>query len=236
LRLLFVSDIHMNLKGYKGTDESYAMIWLNELIDEIKPNVLLSAGDWDKDVTPNDFSIISSKVKLITIYGNHENFNIIKDYSIKDGKVIKLDNITISGINGLLKDKMPFLGKYDDEKNIIKSYLKEINQKIKKHANKLDIFISHQPPYLPEVYQGMVNDIYNQAILDFIMELRPRLYLNGHMKPCYSFYEFSSGTKYLRVDSSQSCKHFAIIDTENFEVKVYYDNKRNFEEILSFKF
>ncbi|MGC9133712.1 metallophosphoesterase family protein [Caldisphaera sp.] len=236
MHLLFVSDIHMNLKIYKGVDESYAMIWLNKLIDKIKPDVLLSAGDWDKDVTPKDFSIISSKVKLITIYGNHENFNIIKDYSIKDGKVIKLNNISISGINGLLEEKVSFSWKNIKEENIIESYLNKIIRDIKKYTNNLDIFISHQPPFLPEVYPGMIEDIYNKAMLNFIKELRPKLYLNGHMKPCYSFYEFPYGTKYLRVDSSQSCKHFAIINTENSEVVVYYDDKYKFREILSFKF
>jgi hypothetical protein len=36
----------------------------------------------------------------MTVYGNHENFAIIKNLSIRDGHVVRVGGLRVSGING----------------------------------------------------------------------------------------------------------------------------------------
>ncbi len=39
------------------------------------------------------FSEILARARLITVYGNHENFTIIKNLSIRDGQVVRVGGV-----------------------------------------------------------------------------------------------------------------------------------------------
>ncbi|BCU71500.1 metallophosphoesterase family protein [Stygiolobus caldivivus] len=220
MKFLLVSDVHKSYKFFKGHDESVAVEWLLEVIDKVRPDVLISAGDWDDGMTAEDFVKISSKVKLLTIYGNHENFGIIRAYAMPDGKVFEIGDLKIAGINGLLGEEsrkgVPMTSPIQ--------FMNVINR-LKNTVDRLDIFLAHQPPYIPEVYPKMKFDEYSQMMFDAVEDLKPRLFLNGHMTAgCYSYYEFPSGTKYLRVDSSQSYRCYALLEGDK-EVTVYEDGE-----------
>jgi len=228
MRFLLVSDVHKSFNFYKGYDESVAVEWLLEIIDKTEPEVLISAGDWDEGMTPEDFRKINSKVKLFTIYGNHENFPVIETYAMPNGKVFEVGGLKIAGINGLIGE------------NSIKGiplttptqFMNAI-YRIKNSVPKLDVLITHQPPYIPDIYPKMRADDYNELVFEAIEDLKPRLFFNGHMTAgCYSYYQFPSGTKYLRVDSSQIYRCYGILESEENKVTVYKDNK----EIFSLNF
>ncbi len=225
MKFLLVSDIHKSLGYHRGHNEMIAVEWFLSIIDYIKPNAVICAGDWGEYMTIEDFNAITSKVTLITVYGNHENFPVIKMFALQDGKVIEIGGLKIAGINGLL-------GKKGREYEINPNRLTRIIKKIKDSVEKLDVFVTHQPPYIPEVYPMMRDDGYGRIMREAIEDLKPKLFLNGHMTDgCYTYYEFPFGTKYLRLDSSQSFRCYGILDSESGEIIIYEDGNK----VLQFK-
>ena len=77
--ILLISDLH---KGLDSMEEMNSVKWLLDVLDELKPEYLIGAGDWGEAKTAEDFSEILTRARLITVYGNHENFAIIKNLSI----------------------------------------------------------------------------------------------------------------------------------------------------------
>lgn len=241
MRFLLVSDVHKTYKIYKGRDESVAVKWLLRVINRTNPDVLISAGDWDEGMSQEDFAMISSKVELLTVYGNHENFQLIKSLAMPDGKVFLKGGLKIAGINGLIEENEKKAYSITREQFINAVYRIERNlRKLKERMTyegearykdampRLDILVTHHPPYIPEIYPYMTDE-YGRLVFDAVERLKPRLFLNGHMKGgCYSYYQFPSGTKYIRVDSSQSFRCYGVLESEENRVTVYDDGKEEF--------
>jgi len=59
-------------------------------LDKLNPEYLIGAGDWGEAMTVDDFSEILTRTRLITVSGNHKNFAIIKNLSIRDGEVVRV--------------------------------------------------------------------------------------------------------------------------------------------------
>jgi predicted phosphodiesterase len=97
--ILLISDLH---KSLDSMDEMNSVKWLLDVLDELKPEYLIGAGNWGEATATDDFSEILTKTRLITVYRNHENFAIIKNLSIRDGEVVRVGGLRISGINGLI--------------------------------------------------------------------------------------------------------------------------------------
>ncbi|MBB5254625.1 metallophosphoesterase family protein [Sulfurisphaera ohwakuensis] len=210
--ILLISDLH---KSFDSLEEMESVKWLLSILDELKPDYLIGAGDWGEGMSIEDFSNILSRTKLIAVYGNHENFSIIKNFSIRDGQIIRVGNMRITGINGLIGDNKDYGIKPEKFLRII-GKLKDI-----------DILVTHQPPYLPEIYPKMRYNEATELMLQALEQVRPKLHFNGHMTGgCYSYYEFEWG-KYLRVDSSARFRCYAVIDKN---VTVYQRG----EEVFSF--
>jgi hypothetical protein len=73
--MLLISDLH---KSLDSVEEMNSVKWLLDVLDGLKPDYLIGAGDWGEAMTADDFSEILARARLITVYGNHENFAIIK--------------------------------------------------------------------------------------------------------------------------------------------------------------
>jgi predicted phosphodiesterase len=199
--ILFISDLH---KSLDNKEEIESVKWLLNILDEIKPDYLIGAGDWGEGMSAADFSDILSRTKLIAVYGNHENFSIVKNFSIRDGQIISVGDMKVTGINGLIGDEE----NYGIPPN---KFLKIISRLRDKNV---DVLITHQPPYLPEIYPKMRYNEAAELMLQALEQIKPKLHLNGHMTDgCYSYYEFEWG-KYLRVDSSSKFRCYAIIDKD----------------------
>ena len=76
--ILLISDLH---KSLDSMEEVNSVKWLLNVLDELKPDYLIGAGDWET-MAADDFSEILTRARLITVYGNHENFTTIRNLSI----------------------------------------------------------------------------------------------------------------------------------------------------------
>ncbi|MFP3347594.1 MAG: metallophosphoesterase family protein [Sulfolobaceae archaeon] len=212
--ILFISDLH---KSLDDKEEIESVKWLLKILDELKPDYLIGAGDWGEGMSAADFSDILSRTKLIAVYGNHENFSMVKNFSIRDGQIISVGAMKVAGINGLIGD--------DENYGISPNKFLKIISRLR--DKNVDVLITHQPPYLPEIYPKMRYNEAAELMLQALEQIKPKLHLNGHMTDgCYSYYEFEWG-KYLRVDSSSKFRCYAIIDKD---VTVYQRG----EEVFNF--
>jgi predicted phosphodiesterase len=123
-----MSDLH---KSPDSMEEMNSVKWLLDVLDELKPNYLIGAGDWGEAMTAEDFSEILARARLITVYGNHESFTIIKNLSIRDGQVVRVGELRVSGINGLIG--------HDEDYGIPLGRFMRIVNKIKG----VDVFVTH---------------------------------------------------------------------------------------------
>jgi len=136
----------------------------------------------------------------------HENFAIIKNLSIRDGEVVRVGELRVSGINCLIG--------HDRDYGIPPGRFVRIVNKIKG----VDILVTHQPPYIPELYPNMRDSEPAMLMTQALERIRPRLHFSGHMTGgCYSYYEFKWG-KYLRVDTSARFRCYALTDGRDITV------------------
>jgi predicted phosphodiesterase len=126
--ILLISDLH---KSLDSMEEMNSVKWLLDVLDELKPEYLIGAGDWGEAMTAEDFSENLTRARLITVYGNHENFTIIKNLSIRDGEVVRVGGLRVSGINGLIG--------YDRDYGIPPGRFMRVVNKIKE----VDVFVTH---------------------------------------------------------------------------------------------
>jgi len=209
--ILLISDLH---KSLDSMEEMNSVKWLLDVFDKLKPEYLIGASDWGEEMVADDFSEILTRARLITVYGNHENFAIIKNLSIRDGQVVRVGGLRVSGINGLIG--------HDRDYGIPPGRFMRIVNKIEE----VDIFITHQPPYIPELYPNMRDSESAMLMTQALERIRPRLHFSGHMTGgCYSYYEFKWG-KYLRVDSSARFRCYAL--TDGRDVAVYQKGEEVF--------
>jgi len=92
----------------------------------------------------------------------HENFAIIKNLSIRDGQVVRVGELRVSGINGLIG--------YDEDYGIPPGRFMRIVNKIKG----VDILVTHQPPYIPELYPNMRDSEPAMLMTQALERIRPR--------------------------------------------------------------
>jgi predicted phosphodiesterase len=108
MKIMMISDLHYSTKIFHGRNESKVFNWLYNIIEKEKPDLLLCAGDFGKEVTLEMFQPIINQTYLLTIYGNHENIELIKNIKNKDGSycwlqdgiIREYDRLKIAGING----------------------------------------------------------------------------------------------------------------------------------------
>ncbi len=162
--ILLISDLHKRLDSM---EEMNLVKWLLDVLDELKPEYLIGAGDWGEAMTAEDFSEILTRARLITVYRNHENLAIIKNLSIGDGEVVKVGGLRVSGINGLIG--------HDRDYGIPPRRFMRVVSKIKE----VDILITHQPPYIPELYPNMRDSESAMLMTQALERIRPRLHFNG---------------------------------------------------------
>jgi predicted phosphodiesterase len=88
--MLLISDLH---KSLDSMEEMNSVKWLLDVLDKLKPEYLIGAGDWGEATATDDFSEALTRTRLITVYRNHENFAIVKNLSIRDGQVVRVGGV-----------------------------------------------------------------------------------------------------------------------------------------------
>ena len=235
MKVMVISDLHYDKRIYKGVDESRAWKWLLSIVDFHRPDLLLSCGDWGTAVNPEEFYELLRKTIVLTIYGNHENMDVLsKLYNVKtseylpvlmeDGKIYEFNNLKIAGINGIIAKKRKI------KKGVPRKTPEEVMQVAEKLRGKdVDVLLLHETPCLPTLFPFMRNDFCCETALKAIEVINPKLVVNGHMHSgCFKTHTFPWSTKYIYISSDQKERCYLILDVSygSVEVEVWRDYGR----------
>ena len=230
MKIMVISDLHYNRRVFHGIDESRAWSWLVEVVDYHKPDLLLSCGDWGVAINGREFYELLKKVIVLTIYGNHENMEVLtKLYNIrtnnylpvlmKDGKTYEVGGFRVAGINGIIASKKKV--KKGVPRKTVEEYL-EVAERLK--GKDIDVLLMHETPYLPELFPFMRDSFSSRTALRVVEIIRPRIVVNGHMHiGGYKTYTFPWGTRYIYIDSSQKHRCYLILYPDSMKVEVWRD-------------
>ena len=233
MKIMVISDLHYEKRVFKGVDESRAWDWLLSIVDYHKPNLLLSCGDWGASISEAEFYELLKKTIVLTIYGNHENMDVlVKLHNIRtsnylpvlmeDSKVYEFGGLRIAGINGIIAKK----------KKVRKGVPRKTSDEFLEYAGKLagkdvDVLLLHETPYLPELFPFMKDDFASRTALEAVKIVKPRLVINGHMHSgSYKTYEFPWRARYIYISSDQKERHYLILHTGNMHVEVWRDYEK----------
>ena len=219
MTVLVICDLHYEKRHYKGVDESRAWQWLLEIIDYHRPEWLLSCGDWGTAVNPREFYELLKRVVVLTIYGNHEDIQVLSSlYNVKsnkylpilmaDGEVYDLNGLRVAGISGVISKKRK------TKKGVPRKTVEEYLEAAKKLTTQnVDVLLLHEAPYLPDLFPFMQQDFKSEAALEAIRIIRPRLVVNGHMHPPegYKLATIPPNITYINIDSSQAARTYLIL-------------------------
>ncbi len=238
-KILFVSDLHYTPYHNEGDQGE----WLLKRIDEVRPDVLISAGDWDELATAEYLSTITQKVPLLTIYGNHENMPalltvknpllrnmkvLLPDYRIVDlSEEFGFKIVGVSGIwSGKRRSRRGVPRKKGDE---FITRAREFYEKYHLEKFDIDILLIHDVPNIPEYSRMITMHAGTVQVREMIELFKPKLVLNGHVHISeYTFAMLDYGGYYLRVDSSKKHRGFAVIHwDDNPKIEVYKESMKN---------
>lgn len=235
VKILFISDLHET-----GENNHEQVKWLYGIVKRIKPDIVLSSGDWDVGISSEVLWPILKITPLLTIFGNHENMEELRKlYSpvlnrpvlLSDFEVIKFGDLVISGVNGIYsKKRLSKKGVPRQQGDSFVRKAKKFVEKTKVPPHFIDVFLCHETPELPVYIERKAEHLKfrmfegSKLILDVINMIKPKLVLNGHLHfSSYTLSELPYGGLYVRVDSSRKHRGFAVIKHQNsvFKISVY---------------
>jgi len=233
MKVLVISDLHYGMRIFHGIDESRAWEWLSGIIDYHKPDLLISLGDWGEAINPEEFYGLLQRVRVWSIYGNHENLHVLeKMYNIlvdgyepvlmKDGEVREFAGLRFGAINGIVALKRR------EKRGIPRKRPEEFIEYGRKLADRVDILLLHDSPYIDvEEYRGKIaQDERTTAVGIAIFEAKPKLVFCGHLHLSpYTIYRFDYGTLYIRIDTSQMHRCYAVFYPNSMRIEIWSDAK-----------
>jgi len=183
-------------------------------------------------INSEEFYELLRKTVVLTIYGNHEDLEVLKSlYNVRcdkylpvlmeDGRVYAFEGLKVAGVSGIIARKRKV------KKGVPRKTPEEFLGAAEKLRNKgIDVLLIHEAPYLPDLFPFMRDSISSRTALRAIEIVKPRVVFNGHMHfGGYKIYEFSYGTKYVYLDSSQANRHYAILYTNNAKLEMWRDRE-----------
>ncbi len=209
-----VSDLHCE-KNPKVFE------WLQNLIDEMKSDYLVVAGDWGEcDTYPQ----ILPKERVITVYGNHDNIaELRKRFTLLDGEVVNLDGLRVGGISGIISPKGT-----PTRTGIPRKRPSEYIMVANRIKGKTDLMIIHEAPYIPEVFGRMWRSAGSLAALKAVNIVKPKILLVGHLHLAPALHaELEGGLHIIHVDSTQ--KGYVLLNLKEGRLSGYKDNMKVFE-------
>jgi len=89
--ILAVSDMHGNLES------------VHELIRMHRPDVLICCGDWGDPgtVSRSEYESIIEQTHVLTVFGNHDDLDLLKELRNQDGSPILIENNVIREVAGI---------------------------------------------------------------------------------------------------------------------------------------
>jgi len=202
VRIMIVSDLHYERRVFRGVDESRAWGWLLSIIEHHKPDLLISLGDWGEGINEVEFYELLKRVRVWSIYGNHENlevlrrmYNVLTDryepVLIGDGEVRKFAGIRFGAINGIVALRRR------SRHGIPQKRPEEFIGFTKKLRDRIDVLLLHDSPWLEEYNGRIAHDERTQAVGIAVYEARPKIVFCGHLHLSpYTIHRFEYGTLY----------------------------------------
>jgi len=218
-----ISDVHYSERPFRGQDQSKVFEWLYEIVKKEKPGLLLSAGDFGPDVTSDLFDPVLESVHLLTIYGNHDNVELIQTLRnrsgapcwLQDGLIRNCEGLKVAGINGNIAQV---------KRKVHHKTIEDIHGLISKYAylgKEIDVLITHEAPKLESISRDKVTlgyEVFNEAV----EILKPMLHLCGHVHIPSQILKLNS-TTLLNLDSSTRHREYVIAGYETgklYDVKI----------------
>lgn len=171
MRLLAISDMHGDLTNlWEGMRASH-------------PDLLLCCGDWGDPgmVTFDAFQSVLSQVPVLTVYGNHDDVNLLSALRNTDGSLVLLptghicqrDGLIFAGISGIWakSHRKPYYITDEDTAHIAAELA----------GKGVDVLMSHGCPIgLADAIPGGRHGG-QRSFLNAFHVISPRLYLCGHL-------------------------------------------------------
>ncbi len=232
MKILVVSDIHYELGAHHGVDESGAYEWLLKTVRRTKSESLIGLGDWGNAWTMSQWFELTKHIKVFAIYGNHDNIPLLKGIVNADSKKALMEDGGIRVIKGI---RFGFINGIVSETKRMKEGVPRKTGKEYLRAGSLlsgvDVLCTHESPFVPE-YGGRLHSSPGTEAVGTIIELvKPKLALSGHLSGPYTLSQIG-GTVCLRVDSSPSEKHSAILKLPDWVLEVHNDRGLVLEKTL----
>ncbi|MEM1610729.1 MAG: metallophosphoesterase [Sulfolobales archaeon] len=229
MKIMVISDLHYDKCVFQGVDESRAWEWLLDIVDYHRPDLLISLGDWGEAINEAEFYELLRRVRTWSIYGNHENLGVLRRmYNVvvnrfepvlfEDGEVREFGNIRFGAINGIVALKKR------EKKGIPRKRPEEFINYGRMLRDKIDVLLLHDSPWLEEYGGRIARDERTTAVAIAIYEARPKMVFCGHfhLSP-YTLHKFEYGTKYIRIDTSQKHRCYAILNPDSMNVEIWRD-------------
>lgn len=212
---MFVSDVHYR-PGLEHTKpgSSLGLEKVKEMLEREKPDLLLSAGDWDYGFTSSMFEKLAEKTHILTIYGNHDNIKGLRNARNKDGspilipdaKPVDYKGLRIAGISGNLGS-----GKKWHHKTA-----QQFNECVEKLVGKdIDVLITHEAParvpFLPSNPYG------KKIVLHAVERIKPKLHFSGHVEYPTQKVNYN-GVTFLHVDSGPPAFEYIVGEFKDGEL------------------
>jgi len=205
LRALFVSDLHC-----EDTEEQWD--WFFDVVDKEGADVVLSAGDWGQCNKPRLHELLD-KVKVYTIYGNHDDVKYLASLKNNDGSNVLLvadwtvlEGLIVGGISGIVSPK----------KRIKDGVPRSSPEEFVEKARRLEyahILLLHEAPYIPSLFK-VWRSAGSLKALEVLKMIKPRILLQGHLHQGPVKIGEYDGTVIVHVDSSIKSRGYAVLEID----------------------
>ena len=231
MKIMVISDLHYDKRIFKDVDESRAWKWLLGIVDYHKPDLLISLGDWGEAINSEEFYELLKRVRVWSIYGNHENLevlmrmnNILTDryepILLDDGEVREFGGLRFGGINGIIALRRR------ERKDVPRKRPEEFITIAKKLSGKIDILLLHDSPWLEEYKGRIARDERTVAVSVAVYQARPKMVFCGHLHLSpYTVHRFEYGTLYIRIDTSQKHRCYVAFYPNIMRIEIWRDTE-----------
>ena len=210
MRILAASDMHRNLGVVFNA------------IEEIKPALLLCCGDWGDpgELDPAEFRSIVENVHVLTVFGNHDDVNLLSATKNSDGTPVLLNQgevrevgeLTFAGISGIWakSHRKPYYITDED----VAHFASEIQRQ-----GRIDVLLTHGCPIgladvTPAGRRGG-----QKCFLEAFRSISPRLHLCGHLHLA-QMHALKDGRTVVNVGYTSEGDFWVIdMDRQNFHIE-----------------
>lgn len=149
------------------------------ILDKELEKKLIDYKDYDLccilgDISDSDYEIILKyvpKEKIVALLGNHDRFGLLEQYNLYDinGRVITVNGIRISGIQGCNKYKNESFPSYTQKESI--NFLDKMEE--------VDILLSHDKPFLIDNKDSVHDGL--KGITKYLYKNKVPYNIHGHL-------------------------------------------------------